>query len=88
MVMYSNGSTPRNPDHERIYTYKVLIEINGVKTCALLDHDTQVSLARKELLPLIKENKWSIDQCEARNLKMSGQPIGAGGEALEATAWT
>ena len=67
--------------------YKVPIEVNGVKTRALLDHGAQVSLARKELLPLIKEkNKWSVDQCDTRNLKMSGQPIGAGGEALGAMA--
>ena len=68
-------------------TYKVLVEVNGVKTHALLDQGAQVSLARKELLPLIKEkNKWSVNQCDTRNLKMSGQPIGAGGEALGAMA--
>lgn len=36
---------------------------------------------------MIKEkNKWSVDQCEARNIKMSGQPIGTGSEALGAMA--
>ena len=69
--------------HERT----ILIEVNGIKTRALLDHGAQVSLARKELLPLIKEkNKWSHSQCDTRNLKMDAQPIGAGGEALGAVA--
>ena len=64
-------------------TYKVLVVVNGVKTRALLDHGAQVSLVRKELLSVIKEgNQWSASQCEARNLRMDGQPVGAGGEAL------
>ena len=52
-----------------------------------MDHGAQVSLVRKELLSVIKEvNQWSASQCEARNLRMDGQPIGAGGEALGAVA--
>ena len=59
----------------------------GIKTRALLDHGAQVTLVRKELLPLIKEkNQWSTSQCDTKNLKMGGQPIGAGGEALGAVA--
>ena len=68
-------------------TYKVPVVVNGVKTRALLDHGAQVSLVRKELLSVIKEgNQWSASQCEARNLRMDGQPVGAGGEALGAVA--
>ena len=52
-----------------------------------MDHGAQVSLVRKELLSVIKEgNQWSTSQYEARNLRMDGQPIGAGGEALDAVA--
>lgn len=66
-------------------TYKVPVEVNGIKTSALLDHGVQVSLASKELLPLIKENnKWFVEQCDTRNFQMSGQPVGAGGDALGA----
>jgi len=66
-------------------TYKVLVEVNGVKTQALLDPGAQVTLVRKELLPMIKEkNNWSDSQCNTRNIKMDGQPIGAGGETLGA----
>ena len=36
-------------------TYKVDIVVDGVRTRALLDHGAQVSLARKQLLPVIKE---------------------------------
>ena len=66
-------------------TYKVDIMVDGVKTRALLDHGAQVSLARRQLLPVIKErNHWTKEQCQDRNLKMEGQPQGAGGLDLGA----
>ena len=66
-------------------TYKVDIVVDGVRTQALLDHGAQVSLARKQLLPVIKErNEWSVEQCQARNLTLAGQPQGAGGHDLGA----
>ena len=68
-------------------TYKVPVVVNGIKTRALLDHGAEVTLVRKEFLSLIKEkNQWSASQCDTRSLKMDGQPIRAGGEALGAVA--
>ena len=59
--------------------------MDGIKTQALLDHGAQASLARKQLLPVIKErNNWSLEQCQAKNLKLEGQPQGAGGHDLGA----
>ena len=66
-------------------TYKVDIVVDGVGTRALLDHGAQVSLARKQLLPVTKErNSWSLEQCQARNLILEGQSQGAGGHNLGA----
>ena len=66
-------------------TYKVDIIVDGVKTRALLDHGAQVSLARHQLLPVIKErNHWTQEQCQDRSLKMEGQPQGAGEHDLGA----
>ena len=66
-------------------TYKVDIVVDGVKTRALLDHGAQVSLARRQLLPVIKErNHWTQEQCQDRSLKMERQPQGAGGRDLGA----
>ena len=36
-------------------TYKIDITVDGVKTRALLDHGAQVSLACRQLLPVIQE---------------------------------
>ena len=61
------------------------ITVDGVKTRALLDHGAQVSLARRQLLPVIKErNNWTGGQCQDRTLKMERQPQGAGGHNLGA----
>ena len=66
-------------------TYKVDIVVDGIKTRALLDSGAQVSLARQQLLPHIKQkSNWSIEQCRERNFKLDGQPLGAGGESLGA----
>ena len=59
--------------------------MDGVRTRALLDHGAQVSLARKQLLPVIKErNEWSVEHCQARNLTLAAQPQGAGSHDLGA----
>ena len=64
-------------------TYKVGIIVD--KTRALLDSGVQVSLARQQLLPHIKQkNNWSMEQCRQRNVILDGQPLGAGGESLGA----
>ena len=48
-------------------TYKVDVVVDGVKTRALLDPGVQVSLARRQLLPAIKEkNNWTKEQCQSR----------------------
>ena len=50
-----------------------------------MDSGAQVSLAQQQLLPHIKQkNNWTIEQCSQRNLKLDGQPLGAGGESLGA----
>ena len=68
-------------------TYKAEVNVDGVSVRALLDHGAQVSLVRKELLPKIWEkNGWTLDQCHDRNCKLEGQPTGAGGHKLGATA--
>ena len=68
-------------------TYKAEVSVDGVRIRALLDHGAQVSLVRKELLPKIREkNGWTLDQCHDRNCKLEGQPTGAGGYKLGATA--
>ena len=51
-----------------------------LKQRALLDSGAQVSLARQQLLPHIKEkNIWLTEQCRQRNFKVDGQPLGAEG---------
>ena len=66
--------------------YKVNIEVEGVRTRALLDHGAQVSLLRSQLLPVVKEKQgWTLDQCHRRNLKLDQQPVGAEGRPLGAT---
>ena len=68
-------------------TYKAEVNVDGVRVRVLLDHGAQVSLVRKELLPKIREkNGWTLDQCHDRNCKLEGQPTGAGGHKLGATA--
>ena len=68
-------------------TYKTEVFVNGVKIRVLLDHGAQVSLVHKELLPKIREkNGWTLEQCHDRNCKLEGQPTGAGGYELGATA--
>ena len=64
-------------------TYKVVAEVDGVRTRALLDHDAQISLVCQELLPVIqKKQGWTMEQCEQRNMSLDSQPIGASGDTL------
>ena len=45
-------------------TYKVNITVHGVKTRALLDRGSQVTIVRQELLPMIRDKQgWSMDVC-------------------------
>ena len=68
-------------------TYKVDIDVNGIKTRGFLDHGAQVTLVRKELLPAIGEkHDWSLEERHKRNLKMKSQPVGASGTDLGAIA--
>ena len=65
--------------------YKVDVEIEGLKTRALLDHGAQVSLIRKQMLPQIQEDRgWTKEQCHSRNLVLDQQPVGAEGNSLGA----
>ena len=66
-------------------TYKVDVVVDKVKTRALLDPGAQISLARWQLLPVVKErNNWTKEQCQSRNLELDGQPRGAGSHLLGA----
>lgn len=67
-------------------TYKVKVEIEGVRTRALLDHGAQVTIVRRQLLSHIREKRgWTLEQCHAKSLLLEGQPVGGGGEALGTT---
>ena len=68
-------------------TYKADVIVDGVRVRASLDHGARVSLVCKELLPKIRErNRWTLEQCHDKNCELEGQPTGAGGHELEATA--
>ena len=68
-------------------SYKIDVFLDNVKACALLDHGAQVSLVRGELLPKIHErNHCTLEECHARNCELEGQPTGASGQTLGATA--
>ena len=63
------------------------VEVEGVKTRALVDNGSQVTLVRSELLPRIKEhNDWTLEQCHQRNRPIKAQPIGVSGQDLGATS--
>ena len=68
-------------------TFKVDVEVEGVKTRALVDNGSQVTLVRGELLPRLREhNGWTLEQCHQKNLPIKAQPIGASGQELGATS--
>ena len=63
--------------------YRVDLVVEGIKTRGFLDHGAQVSLIRKEMLPVIRKKRgWTVEECHQRNLKMGGQPVGATGDPL------
>ena len=66
-------------------TYKVDVTVNGTKTRALLDHGSQVTIVRQQLLPMIREKQqWSMDTCVNKVIPLKSQPIGATGQELGA----
>ena len=63
--------------------YKIDIEVEGVKTRALLDSGSQVTLVRIELLTLIEQRKgWTTDIWKERDYELKTQPVGASGTKL------
>ena len=69
-------------------TYKVDVELEGVKIRALVDNGSQVMLMRSELLPRIKEhNNWTLEQCQHKNQPMKAQPIGVTGQNFQLLPW-
>jgi len=65
-------------------TFKVNVEVEGVKTRTLLDNGSQVTLVRAELLPKIAG--WIPNQRQEQDSSVMTQPIGASGQQLGATA--
>ena len=66
-------------------TYKVDVTVDGVKTRALLDHGSQVTIVRQQLLPMVKEQQqWSMDTCVSKVVPLKSQPVGASGQELGA----
>ena len=58
-----------------------------MKTRALLDNGSQVTLVRSELLAKIRaQNSWPLEQCHKKNYLMNTQPIGASGQELGVTS--
>ena len=66
-------------------TYKVDVIVEGLKSRALVDNGSQISLVRTEMLPKLKEiNSWSMEECKSKTSKVVSQPLGAGGTELGA----
>ena len=66
-------------------TYKVDVTVDGIKTRALLDHGSQVTIVRQQLLPMVKEKQeWSMDTCQTKVVPLKSQPVGATGQELGA----
>ena len=62
---------------------KVDVKVEGVKTRALVDNGSQVTLVRRELLHRIKEhNGWKLEQCHQKNCLMEAKQIGTSGQDL------
>ena len=66
-------------------TYKVNVTVEGYKIRALLDHGSQVSIVRRQMLPRIQElNNWPTATCVAKNMPLRTHPVGATGQRLGA----
>jgi len=63
-------------------TFKVNLEVEGVKTRALLDNGSQVTLVRADLLP--KLAGWIPNQRQEQDSSVMTQTIGASGQELGA----
>lgn len=89
-ILTASKETDTEDDHSAKLvgpTFKVDVEVEGVKTRALVDNGSQVTLVRGELLPRVREhNGWTLGQCHQKNLLIKAQPIGASGQELGATS--
>ena len=66
-------------------TYKVDVNVKGLKSRVLVDNGSQISLVHTEMLPKLKElNSWSMEDCKRKTSKIVSQPLGAGGSELGA----
>ena len=66
-------------------TYKVDVTVDGIKTRALLDHGSQVTIVRQQLLPMVREQQqWSMETCMNKVVPLKSQPVGASGQELGA----
>lgn len=87
-VLSTSKSDNQNNSSESLIvgpTYKVNVTVDGVKTCALLDHGSQVTIVRQQLLPMVKEKQqWTMDNCVERTVPLKSQPVGATGQELGA----
>ena len=83
LIVTTGGKDNDGTTSTRGPTYKVNLVVEEVKVREFLDHDAQVSLVHKELLPVIrKRHGWTLEECHKLNLKMGPQPIGATDAAL------
>ena len=89
-VLTVSGTTSKYEDNGAKLsgpTYKIDIEVEGVKTQALLDSGSQVTLVRAELLTLVEQRKgWTTDKCKKRDCELKTQPVGVSGTELGAKA--
>jgi len=77
-VFVMNATASESQVSSKGPTYKVDIIIGGVPTRGLLGHGAQVTLARKELPPMIREKLgWSKEQCHSHNLPLDVRPLEA-----------
>lgn len=78
-----NNTTPSNIKLSlRGPTYKVIVQVEGIHTWALIDFGAQV---RRQMLLIIRKKKgWSIQGCHSHNRVLEQQPVGAGGKPLGA----
>ena len=67
-------------------TYKLNVKVEGIPTRAFLDLGSQVTIVRRQLLPLIREKyEWSDEKCNSKNIPLKAQPVGAMGKELGAS---
>ena len=83
----AEGKQDSTPDAKSVGpAYKINITVEGIPTRAFLDHGSQVTIVRRQLLPLIQEkNEWSSEKCESKNIPLEAQPVGAMGKELGAS---